>query len=60
MFDPNDILLQEVNDTFEKKEDANKNTGYVEAEYTSSGVVVLRATEKKEKNIDIRTIIKLI
>ena len=60
MFDPSVILLKEANDIFENADNESKNTGFVEAKYTSSGVVVLRATEKKENNLDIKTIAKLI
>lgn len=60
MFDPNNVLFKETNDVVAEFSDSSKNSGFVEAEYTSSGVVVLRATEKKENNLDLKTISKLI
>ena len=52
------ILIKDIPDNVQEFEIRDRNSGYVEADY-SSGVVVLRATNKKEKNIDTRTICKL-
>lgn len=52
------ILIKDITDDVQDFKVRNKNSGYVEADY-SSGVVVLRPTKQKERNIDTRTISKL-
>lgn len=59
MLDPNEILnLTDDVESFHN-ENSNNNSGFVEAEYTSSGVV-LRATKTEENNLNLKDILKLI
>ncbi len=61
MLEPNENILNlESSDTsFDNVNDFSNNSGYVEAIYTQSGVIVLRATDDKEKDISTKDLKKL-
>ena len=63
MREPNeltDILMQPSDDkSFDNVSDFSGNSGYVEAIYTSAGVIVLRSTDDKEKDISTEDLLKL-
>lgn len=58
---PNDdVLFEDSNDaSFDDGVNSLNNSGYVEAIYTSSGVIVLRATNDASKDVDTKELISL-